>query len=129
MNGTFNDAFIFIYNYFEMPSDNVCAKLCGLDYKTIASYYNKTAKEPHYKNVIAICCGFNLRPRVSKNLLSTIRIDLDISTALEDHLYNILLHTNYNESIDEWNEHIKEANIGYQHMLNIGSIVTIFIFL
>lgn len=45
------------YNNFveDDVKDNLMCKLCGLDHKIIASYYNKIAKETHYKNVIIIC--------------------------------------------------------------------------
>lgn len=117
MGGTFNEAFAFLYDYYEMPSDSFCAKLCGVSKNTIASYYNGTAKEPGYKRVLAICCGFNLRPRVSKRLLATIRVDLALSMLPQDHLYLELVNNCYDEGIEEWNQHIIESEIGSEHLL------------
>ena len=114
---SFNEAFKYLYDYYEMPSDNYCAKLCGVDHKTIASYYNGTAKIPHYKTVLAICAGFNLRPRICKELLKTIRVNLSDSPFLQDHLYDMLIHTKNELGLKAWNECIKKSKIGDEHLL------------
>ncbi len=117
MNGTFNDAFKVLYDYLQMPSDSYAARLCGVDHKTISSYYNGTAKEPNYKKVLAICAGFQLRPRVSEKLLSTVRVDLSRSNQLQDHVYNMLIHICFEKGLDKWNELIKKAKLGDEHLL------------
>lgn len=117
MQGTFNEAFKYLYDYFNMPSDRHCAKLCGVDRKMISYYYNGTATAPNYKTVLAICAGFNLRPRVSKQLLQTIRVDITNSKFIQDHVYNMLLHTKYELGLEEWNRCIKLSKIGDEHLL------------
>lgn len=117
MNYTFNKAFKYLYDYYEIPSDNYIAKLCGLDHKTIASYMNDTAKEPHYKTVLAICSGLCLRPRVAKKLLSTIGKDLSISPLTHDHLYEILIDTKYNLGLEVWNKLIKKTGLDDRYLL------------
>ncbi len=117
MNGTFHHAFKVLYDYYKIPSINYMSKLCKINHKTIASYYDGTSSEPHYKKVLAICAGLCLPPRISKYLLSTIRVDLSISPNIQDHLYYKLLHEAYHEGLDIWNEYIKASNIGEEHLL------------
>lgn len=117
MMGTFHHAFKVLYDYYKIPSINYISKLCKINHRTIASYYDGTSSEPHYKKVLAICAGLCLSPRVSEYLLSTIRVDLSISSNVQDHLYHKLLHVAYHEGLDKWNEYVKESHIGDEHLL------------
>ena len=116
MNSTFNKAFKFLYDYYGM-TDRLLSKLSGLSRRTISKYYNEEEIEPHYKKVLSLCIGFNLPPRVSKKLLSTIRVDLSKSNLSQDILYELLINEYYDYTLEYWNICIKDAGFSDKFLL------------
>ena len=119
MNGTFNEAYRFLYDYYALNelSNSELSRRTKLSRATLKSYLEENNVDPSYKNVLAICGGLELRPRVAKHLLSTIGYNLEITNKLCDHLYSILINQFHNAGLDFWNDRIRESGIGDQYLI------------
>ena len=116
-NKSFYSAFRVLFDELEIVKFRKCARLCGTTANTIIKYYDGNGEPPNYKMVLAICAGLCLRPNVAFHLLSTIGINLQTSSRMEDKLYCDLVLFCYEEGLENWNKHIKEAKLGDEFLL------------
>lgn len=88
--------------------DTTVAKKCHTTDKTIKSYKDGKTK-PNLKQMIAICGGLKLHPRLSNYLLKSLTYDINDNEEDPYPLYVELINTKYPFGLDEWNKTIKEA--------------------
>lgn len=81
---------------------------CHLDGKTI-SKYRKGLSRPDEHNLLSICGGLRLHPRVSKYLFSSARLDIFETDEEPFPFYVMLLGTRTNGGLKDWNEMIMGA--------------------
>lgn len=105
----FNQAFRQIYDDNYVPF-NTFSKECGLDIKTIESYYDGDNR-PRKKNALAIISAFDIHPRVAHHLLATLSYNIQTSPLEEDALYCHLIQILRGEGYNRWNRFMLDAGV------------------
>lgn len=106
---TFGDTLVAHMERLDVTEEKL-EELAQVSVRTIQRMRNEIGYKPKYKTLIAVCIGLHLPPMLSKDLIRK----SGVTTAVgfyEDIAYEMLLDSNYRNSIYECNEILRTAGI------------------
>ncbi|MDY4788024.1 MAG: ImmA/IrrE family metallo-endopeptidase [Bacilli bacterium] len=105
------ETFNYLYDLYEIKSENDLAKNSHLSNKTINNLRLKKVKQMDKKTALRLVCGMSLRPKIALEFLNRAGVNLNSNLRIEDYLYLILIISFNEKGIDFWNKQLQDANL------------------